>query len=90
MIRANLTRDSNRRAANALFSAKDSRAELARREMAEAVAARDANMARLRALRLEKERLDALAGTDAPVAASPECQAQGVPRKKAIRRINCG
>lgn len=61
LMRASLTRENNRRAANALFAVKESRSDVVRREMAEVEAAKDANTARLRALRLEKESLETLA-----------------------------
>ena len=60
-MRASLTRESNRRAANALFAPRESRADIAKRELAEVEAAKDANTARLRALRLERENLEILA-----------------------------
>lgn len=91
LYRATLTRDSNRRAASELFPRLESRAELARRELEEAAAAREANTARLRQLRLEKEQgaaQDAVAPVPVPVA--PEAPlAAPLKAKKAIRRIIC-
>lgn len=89
MIRASHSRDGNRQAANALFSSKDSRSELAKRELAEGVAAKDANTARLRALRLEKEQREAQAATGASPIAPGAGASHGEPKKKAIRRIVC-
>ena len=82
-LRASLTRDGNRRAADKLFPNRDSRAELARRELEEAAAAKDANTARLRALRLEKEREAQAANASCAPASEDQ------PGKKTIRRIAC-
>lgn len=54
-------RDSGQRAGD-IFTASDTRAQQLKKQMAAASAAADANTARLRALRLEKERQDAEAG----------------------------
>ena len=83
-LRASLTRDGNRRAADKLFPARDSRAEFARRELEEAAAAKDANTARLRALRLEKEVREAQAANAS--CAPPSEDETG---KKTTRRIVC-
>lgn len=81
-LRASLTRDGNRRAADKLFPARDSRAELARRELEEAAAVKDANTARLRTLRLEKEVREAKAANAA--SAPPSEDESG---RKTIRRV---
>jgi len=67
-------------AANGIFKPWETRTELARSEAAAASAASDANTARLRALRLEKERQDADAA--ALVASMPAKE-----KKKPVRRI---
>jgi hypothetical protein len=70
-----------RSAAEAAFKTWESRTQLVKNEQAAASAASDAKTARLRALRLEKERLDAETAAEPPVKA---------PKKKAIRRFVAG
>ena len=69
-----------RSTAEAAFKTWETRTQLVKSELAAASAANDAKTARLRAMRLEKERLDAEV-TPVPVKA---------PKKKAIRRIVAG
>lgn len=57
--RATTDRESYFRSAGDVFTASETRAQLFKRQLAAASAAVDANTARLRALRLEKERRDA-------------------------------
>jgi hypothetical protein len=54
------------RTAEGVFQAWESRTKLVKRELAAASAANDAKTVRLRALRLEKERLDAEAAHNNP------------------------
>jgi hypothetical protein len=73
-------RDAARNTADRAFKARESRDRLVKDEIAAASAANDAKTARLRALRLEKERQDAEAAlTQAPVALPA--------KKKPIRRV---
>ena len=93
LSRASLTRESNRRAANELFPSRETRADLARRELEEEEAAREANTARLRQLRLEKEKRDLQDAVPAPAAmpgAIAAAPALALPKaKKSVRRIIC-
>ena len=67
------------RSPSALSDAWDRRTSLVKQELAAANAASDAKTARLKALRLEKERVDAEASANAPEAAAPV--------RKRIKRI---
>ena len=62
----------------------EGRTQLVKQMMAAASAANDEKTARLRALRLEKERQEAQAGTKKAAAADPAPR----PRRN-VRRINC-
>jgi len=59
------------RSPSALSDAWDRRTSLVKQELAAANAASDAKTARLKALRLEKERVDAQAAAQSPETASP-------------------
>lgn len=87
LFRATLTRKNNRRAAGALFPERESRNDVARREREEESAAREANTARLRKLRLEREMQDTAVAVPAIIAAVPVLAP--LKAKKTIRRINC-
>jgi len=71
-----------RNTAEKAFKTWESRTQLVKNELAAASAANDAKTARLRALRLEKERQDAEAGA-APVTVK-------APKKKPMRRFVAG
>ena len=78
-------RDMARQKADKVFHTWESRTQLVKTELAAASAANDAKTARLRALRLEKERLDAEAAALAPAPAAPPQR-----KHKAIKRIVAG
>ena len=69
--RAGRKREASQRTADGVFKAWETRTQLVKSELAAASAATDAKTARLRALRLEKERLDAEAALLAPPPAAP-------------------
>jgi hypothetical protein len=69
--RAGRKRDASLRTADGVFKAWETRTQLVKSELAAASAANDAKTARLRALRLEKERVDAEAAAAAPPPAAP-------------------
>jgi hypothetical protein len=73
-------RSAVQRTADGVFKAWETRTQLVKSELAAASAATDAKTARLRALRLEKERLDA----EAAAHAEPEAPKT---KKKPVRRI---
>lgn len=80
-------RDQARQKADKAFNTWESRTQLVKAELAAASAANDAKTARLRALRLEKERLEAEAAALAPATD------QSLPPKrklKPIKRIVAG
>ena len=77
-------RDLARQKANKVFHTWESRTQMVKDQLAAASAANDAKTARLRALRLEKERQDAEAAALAPVPSAPP------QRKKTIKRIVAG
>lgn len=78
--RAARKQDAVQRTADGVFKAWETRTQLVKSELAAASAANDAKTARLRALRLEKERLDAEAAALEP----PEPVKA---KKKPVRRI---
>jgi hypothetical protein len=89
LFRATLTRENNRRAAGALFPERESRNDVARREREEESAAREANTARLRKLRLEREMQDTAVAVPAPAIIAAVPVLAPLKAKKTIRRINC-
>ena len=82
--KASRQRDVAARTARSVAQAWEDRTALVRKEMAAESAANDAKTAKLRALRLEKEKHDAEAAKAAGVTSAP------APKKKAIRRIVAG
>lgn len=80
MIDKLIEREANLRAANSLFHVWQAPKRMVMEEMAAATAASDAKAARLKALRLEKERQDAEVGVANPVTTPV--------RKRALLRIN--
>lgn len=85
LARASITRDANRRAAGRVRADQAAfRQQAVMDELAEARAASDAKTAKLRAMRLEKERQDAEAAAEAGIS---ETAAPRPP--KPMRRINC-
>jgi len=79
--RAGRKRDTAQRTADGVFKAWETRTQLVKSELAAASAATDAKTARLRALRLEKERLDAEAALAAP---PPPAKKPAKPKSKRI------
>ncbi len=75
--------DASQRTADGVFKAWETRTQMVKSELAAASAATDAKTARLRALRLEKEKLDAEEAA-AKAAAAPPAPAK---KKKAVKRI---
>ena len=63
---ASRKRDAAHRTAQGVFQVWEDRKALVKKEMADASAANDAKTIRLKALRLEKEKLEADAAKDAP------------------------
>ena len=78
-------RDAMLRTANNAFQVWENRTQLVKQEMAAASAANDAKTARLKALRLEKEKQDAIEAAANPVPPAPV-------RKRAapVKRIIAG
>lgn len=89
LFRPTLTRDNNRRAAGALFPERESRNDVARREREEESAAREANTARLRQLRLEREAQNPAEAVPAPDMSPAVPVLAPLKAKKPVRRINC-
>lgn len=76
-------REATLRTANGVFAVWEKRTQLVKDETAAANAALDANTARLKALRLEKEKLEAEAAALAPPPPPKKAAAK-------VRRINAG
>ena len=77
---ASRKRDAAIRTANGAFQVWESRTQLVKQEMQAASDANDAKTARLKALRLEKEKLEA-----EEAAANPPA-----PKKKSVKRVTAG
>jgi len=74
-------RDASQRTADGVFKAWETRTQMVKSELAAASAATDAKTARLRALRLEKERQDAEAASLAPPAAAAPAKKRPKPKR---------
>jgi hypothetical protein len=83
LSQASRMQEAARKKADKVSHTWESRTQLVKDELAAASAANDAKTARLRALRLEKERQEAQAGV------KPAAKAQAQPvKRKTVRRIN--